>query len=151
MKKRELLISEALEIFIRIQETCNVYRYLPSTKSMEATCYILLNQPISDWIYCKQQFSHDKWIYTCTGANDEWPNGWSKRNISTWCISEPYIISPKSSGILQNADKLQMKEIKTYSSNFRYIWAWYIITCYYASSYLTQAQINLIHGDNEGA
>ncbi|MDW0000868.1 helix-turn-helix transcriptional regulator [Clostridioides difficile] len=44
-KKRELLIDEALEIFIRIQETCNDIDICRQAKNMEATCYILLNHP----------------------------------------------------------------------------------------------------------
>ena len=45
-KKREPLINEAKEIFIRIQVMCKDVEICHQSKSMEAACYIMLNQPI---------------------------------------------------------------------------------------------------------
>lgn len=55
-------------------------------------------------------------------------------------------------GILQNADKLQMKEIERRILAISDIFELDTLSpAIMLSSYLTQTQINLIHGDNEGA
>ncbi|HGS8889463.1 TPA: helix-turn-helix domain-containing protein [Clostridioides difficile] len=153
-KKRELLISEALEIFIRIQETCNDIDICRQAKSMEATCYILLNQPIQV-IDLLQNSNFPMINESILLAQGQMMNGQMDEARETFQLGAyQNLISLVQNlvGILQNADKLQMKEIERRILAISDIFELDTLSpAIMLSSYLTQAQINLIHGDNEGA
>ncbi|MCC0686083.1 helix-turn-helix transcriptional regulator [Clostridioides sp. ZZV15-6383] len=153
-KKRELLISEALEIFIRIQETCNDIDICRQAKSMEATCYILLNQPIQV-IDLLQDSNFPMINEVILLAQGQMMNGQIDEARETFQLGAyQNLISLVQNlvGILQNADKLQMKEIERRILAISDIFDLDTLSpAIMLSVYLTQAQINLIHGNNEGA
>ncbi|WP_107602616.1 helix-turn-helix domain-containing protein [Clostridioides difficile] len=153
-KKRELLIDEALEIFIRIQETCNDIDICRQAKNMEATCYILLNQPIQV-IDLLQNSNFPMINESILLAQGQMMNGQIDEARETFQLGAyQNLISLVQNlvGILQNADKLQMKEIERRILAISNIFELDTLSpATMLSAYLTQTQINLIHEDNEGA
>lgn len=153
-KKRELLIDEALEIFIRIQETCNDIDICRQAKNMEATCYILLNQPIQV-IDLLQNSNFPMINESILLAQGQMMNGQIDEARETFQLGAyQNLISLVQNlvGILQNADKLQMKEIERRVLAISNIFELDTLSpATMLSAYLTQTQINLIHEDNEGA
>lgn len=152
-KKRELLIDEALEIFIRIQETCNDIDICRQAKNMEATCYILLNQPIQV-IDLLQNSNFPMINESILLAQGQMMNGQIDEARETFQLGAyQNLISLVQNlvGILQNADKLQMKEIERRILAISNIFELDTLSpATMLSAYLTQTQINLIHEDNEG-
>ncbi|HBE9445740.1 HTH-type transcriptional regulator [Clostridioides difficile] len=153
-KKRELLIDEVLEIFIRIQETCNDIDICRQAKNMEATCYILLNQPIQV-IDLLQNSNFPMINESILLAQGQMMNGQIDEARETFQLGAyQNLISLVQNlvGILQNADKLQMKEIERRILAISNIFELDTLSpATMLSAYLTQTQINLIHEDNEGA
>lgn len=143
-----------MEIFIRIQETCNDIDICRQAKNMEATCYILLNQPIQV-IDLLQNSNFPMINESILLAQGQMMNGQIDEARETFQLGAyQNLISLVQNlvGILQNADKLQMKEIERRILAISNIFELDTLSpATMLSAYLTQTQINLIHEDNEGA
>ncbi|MGO0907575.1 helix-turn-helix domain-containing protein [Clostridioides difficile] len=153
-QKRESLISEALEFFIRIQEMSNDIELCLIAKSMEANCYILLNQPVQI-INLMQDSSFPMINEPILLAHGQMMNGEINEANETLQIGAyQALISLIQNliGLLQSADYSRMKKIENRILTISNIFNLDTLSpATMFSAYLTQAQINLTHGDEEAA
>lgn len=153
-EKRELLISEALEIFIRIRETSDDIEICRQSKGMEATCYILLNQPI-EVIDLFQDSNFPMVNESILLAQGQMMNGQTNEANETLQIGAYQnltLLVQDLVGLLQNSDKSQIEEIERRILIISDIFDLDALSPgIMFSVYLTQIQMNLIHGNTKGA
>lgn len=151
-QKREQLINDSLEIFIRIQEMSKDIEICLQAKCMEATCYILLNQPAQVIDLLKDdKFPMINEMFLL--AQGQMISGQLHEASETFQIGAyKMLVSLIQNliGLLQSSDASRIKEIEsrilTISNAFEMET---LSPTTMFSVYLTQAQVHLTHGNED--
>lgn len=156
-QKRKLLIDEALELFIHIQEMSKEIEICRQAKCMQATCYILLSQPaqVIDLLHDSNFSMPNETILLAQGQIMNGQSLEAKKTLQIGIYQTIMLLIQNLMVLLQTTDISQTKEIEQIENRILTVSNIFemesLSPATMLSIYLTQAQIYLAHKEEETA